>query len=73
MSLYLIAVCTSCFASSFPILRFFGVALGVAFVAAHVMYTATFFSVWCFFAAVVSAMLFFHFRGRRLAGLAPSA
>jgi hypothetical protein len=73
MSLYLIAVCASCVASSFPILRFFGVALGVAFVAAHVMYTATFFSVWCFFAAAVSAMLFFHFRGRRLAELAPNA
>ena len=73
LSLYLIAVCASGAISSFPMLRFFGAALGVAFVAAYVMYSATFFSVWCFFGAALSVTLFFHFRERRLAELTAKA
>jgi hypothetical protein len=64
MLLYLVAVCASCLASSFPLLRFFGMALGTAFAVAYVMYIATFFSVWCFFGAALSVVLYFHFRWR---------
>ena len=73
LALYMIAVCASGVVSSFPMLRFFGVALGVAFVAAYLVHAATFFSVWCFFGAVLSVTLYFHFRRRRFAELSAEA
>lgn len=68
LALYLIAVCVPGVVSSQGILRFFGAALVVAFVLAVTVYTSTFFSVWCFFAAGLSVMLYLHFRETTGAG-----
>jgi hypothetical protein len=64
MALYLIAVCVSCLLSSLPVLRFFGLALAVSFGVAYWLFTATFFSVWCFFGAALSVVLYLAFRQR---------
>lgn len=67
MLLYLSAVCVSAVISSFAILRFFGIGLAVTFVASYLLYAETYFSVWCFLAAVMSVVLYLHFRARKKA------
>ncbi|MBI3677008.1 MAG: hypothetical protein HY243_10395 [Proteobacteria bacterium] len=62
MALYLIATCGSCLLSSHKIIDVFGVVLFVSFAVAAWFYTETFFSVWCFFAAILSAIVFWYFR-----------
>lgn len=64
ITLYLAATCGSCLLSSDKIINAFGVVLLVSFAIAAWFYTETFFSVWCFFAAVLSAIIFWHFRSR---------
>lgn len=60
--LYLFATCGSCFVSSHRIVRILGVAIFVAFLVAGWFYTETFFSVWCFFAAILSVIVFAQIR-----------
>jgi hypothetical protein len=55
--LYLIATCGSCLASSHRIINIFGLVLLISFGIAAWFYTETFFSVWCFFAAILSAFI----------------
>jgi hypothetical protein len=64
MSLYLGAVLLSCFISSDSIIRIFGMTLLISFIIAYSAFTFTFFSVWCFFSALLSLILFFYFRRR---------
>lgn len=62
MVLYLVAVCASCFVSSRAVIRYFGLALAISFGVAFIAFRLTFFSVWCFFAAILSLMLFKYFQ-----------
>ena len=62
--LYVIATCVSLFFSSHRRVVAFGVAAFVSEVAAYMFYTLWFVSVWCFFAAVLSVIVLWHFQGR---------
>ena len=70
MFLYLVATCGSCLVSSKRIINIFGVVLFISFAIAAWFYTDTFFSVWCFFAAVLSLIVYWYFQNNS-AGLAP--
>jgi hypothetical protein len=66
MLLYLAATCISCFFSSSATIRLFGVLALLLFAVAYVFFAVALFSVWCFFAAVLSVIIFVHFKfGRR--------
>ncbi len=62
MVLYLLATCAGCFFSSHKLIRWFGVLALVLFMVAIWFYTVAFFSVWCFFAAILSAVIYLHFK-----------
>lgn len=64
ITLYLVATCGSCVLSSHRIINIFGGVLLVSFAIAGWFYTQTFFSVWCFFAAILSAIVFWYFLDR---------
>jgi hypothetical protein len=59
--LYLLATCAPFILSSFRNLRLTGYIITLGFVVAFSIYTVTFVSVWCFFAAVASALILLHF------------
>ena len=63
--LYVIATCGALFFSGFRYLIIFGIAnlIGLTVVAVVMSYAFT--SVWCAYAAVVSVIVYFHFRRRR--------
>ncbi len=58
LGVYVLVTCGSFFVSSHRILRIFGAALLASFFVAGWFYTQTFFSVWCFFAAILSIIIF---------------
>ena len=60
--LYLFAVCGSCFMSSHGIVRMFGALIFLAFLVSDWFYPTSFFSVWCFFAAILSVLVYGYFR-----------
>ena len=62
VSLYVLATCVSSFISSCNTIRMFGVATFIALLVAYAIYAYWFISVWCFFAAVLSAIVVVHFR-----------
>ena len=67
MLLYLAATCVSCFFSSNATIRLFGALALMLFVVAYGFFAVALFSVWCFFAALLSAIIFVHFKfGRRI-------
>lgn len=59
--LYFIATSLSCGFSSHNIIKFFGAALAISSLIAYHLYTVTFTSVWCFFAAVLSLIIYSHY------------
>lgn len=61
MALYIAATCVSCFFSSHRMVRLFGGLALLLFLAAYWFYTVAFLSVWCFFAAILSAVIYLHF------------
>lgn len=65
LPLYLIAIFGALFVSSRPIFRWFGVAISTMSLVAWWWYEHYFISVWCFFAAAVSAMFFLFVQHRR--------
>lgn len=65
MTLYLIATCLSSLLSSRGIIRIFGALSLVTFLAAYWIHAATLVSMWCFFAAVLSFIIYCHFRRER--------
>jgi uncharacterized protein DUF6629 len=69
MLLYLTATCASCLFSSHKIIQVFGALTLVTFIAAYAIHAATFFSVWCFFAALLSFIGFYYFKQARLGAL----
>ena len=67
MLLYVAATCVSCFFSSIATVRLFGVLALLLFAVAYGFFAVALFSVWCFFAALLSAIIFVHFKfGRRI-------
>ncbi len=65
MAAYLSATCLSLLFSSHGMVRLFGVAALLSFIAAYALYAEWFISVWCFFAAVLSVIVLLHFTGRK--------
>lgn len=65
MIMYLIATCASSLFSSNRTIQVFGALSFVTFVAAYAIHVATFFSVWCFFAAILSLIVFVYVRQAR--------
>ena len=66
--LYLAATCVSGFFSSHLFVRLFGVLALVAAIVAYVVHVEALVSVWCFFAAVLSTLIYCHLRFRNLGG-----
>ena len=62
MLLYLAATCIGCFFSSDATIRLFGALALFLFVLAYWFFAVALFSVWCFFAAVLSSIIYAHFR-----------
>ncbi len=61
MALYLLGTCISPLFSTHRMVRAFGVAASISFVAAYVFFELWFISVWCFLAAVMSGIVLLHF------------
>jgi hypothetical protein len=68
MALYLAATCVSCFFSSHGFAKLFGVLMLLSFIAAYLVHAMAFFSIWCFFAAILSLLIYLHLRFRDLGG-----
>ena len=58
---YLVATCGSCFVSSHKLMRVFGIATLISVAIAGWFFFETFSSVWCFFAAILSGLIYWHF------------
>lgn len=66
--LYPVATCLSLMLSSHPAVALGGVVIVIGSLVSYWMYWNAFTSVWCFFAAIASALIIFHFeRARRTA------
>jgi hypothetical protein len=70
--LYLAATCVSCFFSSHPFVKLFGVLALLSFVGAWLFHARALVSVWCFFAAILSLLIYLHLRYRHLGGFPES-
>ena len=68
MVFYLAATCVSCFFSSHTFVRLFGVLALASFVAAYLVHVRALVSIWCFFAATLSLLIYVHLRFRDLGG-----
>ncbi len=68
MVLYLAATCVSCFFSSHGFVRLFGVLALLSFIVAYFVYVNALVSIWCFFAALLSLLIYLHLRFRSLGG-----
>ncbi len=66
--LYLSATCISCFFSSHKFVNLFGVLALLSFIGAYLVYARALVSVWCFFAAILSILIYIHLRFRHLGG-----
>ena len=62
MALYLSATCVSSMLASDRIIRLFGALSLLTFLAAYAIHAATLVSVWCFFAAILSFIVYAYFR-----------
>lgn len=71
MTLYLIATCVSSSLSSKRVIRVFGALSLVTFLTAYAIHAATLVSMWCFFAAVLSFMIYCYFRQERASASVP--
>ena len=66
--LYLAATCFTEFVSSHTFVRLFGIFALLSFMVTYVFYTRALVSVWCFFAAILSVLIYLHLRFRSLGG-----
>lgn len=62
MALYVIVTCLSCILSSHRMLRILGLLAFLFLIIAYYFYTVTLASVWCFFAAVLSMLIYWFFK-----------
>ncbi len=67
MTLYLMSTALSPVLSTHRVVRVFGILALLSFAAAYYFYATWFISVWCFFSALLSAVVYLHFamRGRK--------
>ena len=65
LSLYVIVTCGSGLVSSHRIIQAFGFAALATFFVANWFYNITFISIWCFFAAILSVLIFWHLFKRK--------
>ena len=72
-SAYVIATCAAYFLSSHRSVRWIGVVMLGGFGVAYSFYHLNWPSVWCFFAALVSALIYYHFRRARMVADAVAA
>ncbi len=63
---YVVATCGALLASSHRVVRWFGIANVVGVVTTMLLLRFAFTSAWCLYAAVLSIMLFWQFRGRHI-------
>jgi hypothetical protein len=68
MVLYLAATCVSAFFSSHRFVKLFGALSLASFLGAYAIFEHALVSVWCFFAAVLSILIYLHLRFRQLGG-----
>lgn len=68
MGLYLAATCVSCFFSSHRFVNLFGVLALLTFIAAYAVHVLALVSIWCFFAALLSLLVYLHLRYRHWGG-----
>ncbi len=68
MIVYLAATCVSCLFSSHGFVKLFGALMFLSFVAAYIIHVTALVSVWCFFAAIISLLIYIHLRYRDLGG-----
>ncbi|MXS82585.1 DUF6629 family protein [Nitrosomonas oligotropha] len=61
ITLYLLATCVPFIFSSYKHLYLAGIIITTGFFVAYFTYLETFASVWCFFAAIASALIYFYF------------
>lgn len=71
MTLYLLATTVSAMFSYHRLVKVFGVLALMSFGAAYFFYARWFISVWCFFAALLSAVIYLHFALRGRCNLSP--
>ncbi len=64
MYLYIIVTCFSCLLSSHKILRILGFLAFLFLLIANYLYTVTLASVWCFFAAILSFIIYWFFKSK---------
>ena len=62
---YLIAIGCAFFLSSQPVIRCIGAVNVITFGISYYLYNITYISVWCFFAAVTSGLIYFYFREQK--------
>jgi hypothetical protein len=60
LAAYVFVTCVACLISSHKFIRVFGIALIGALAIALWSYLQTFYSVWCFFAAILSGIIYVH-------------
>ena len=68
LSLYVVVTCGSGLISSHRILNIFAIGALISFFIANWLFNMTFISVWCFFAAVLSVLIYWHFKRTSVAG-----
>ncbi len=68
MIFYLAATCVSCFFSSHGFVKLFGGLMLLSFIAAYIIHVWALVSIWCFFAAILSLLIYLHLRFRDLGG-----
>ena len=66
--LYVVATCVSAFFSSHRFVSLFGALGFLFFVAAAVIHASALISIWCFFYAILSLLIYIHLRYRHLGG-----
>jgi len=68
MVLYLTATCVTGLFSSHGFVRLFGILAFLSAIAAYVVYVTALVSIWCFFAAILSLLIYIHLKFRDLGG-----
>ena len=65
MTLYLMSTTVSLLVTSHRSVQVFGVLALIAFLVSYVFYKIWFISVWCFFSALLSTIIYFHFKAEK--------
>jgi len=64
LSPYSVATCASCLFSSNRFINVFGVLTFLAAILSYRFFQENFVSIWCFFSAILSALIYWHFRAQ---------